>query len=83
MTSFQVTACKPAFHVLSIPRARYASSDLCAVVRFSGDSAFHTMVPEVSSRLKTYTSKIQKCAPVCVFGGGKANSTNDNDVRNY
>lgn len=76
-----MTACKPAFNVLSIPRGRYASSELRAFVRFSRDSAcHHTKVPEVSSRIKTYTSKVQRCAPVCVFGG-KGNSTNDNDVR--
>lgn len=83
MSSFQVTACKSAFNVLSIPRGRFALSEFRAVVRFSKDSAcYHTKVPEVSSRLKTYTSKIQRCAPVCVFGG-KGNSTNDNNVRNY
>ncbi|XP_074358385.1 uncharacterized protein LOC141697750 isoform X2 [Apium graveolens] len=80
MNSFQVTACKPGFNVLTIPRGRYASSELRNVVRFSRDSAcYYTKVPEVSLKLKTYTSKIQRSAPVCVFGG-KGNSTNDNDA---
>lgn len=81
MSSFQVTACKPAFNVLSIPHGQYASSGLHAFIRFSKNSACHfTKVPEVSCRLRTCTSGIQRCAPVYAFGG-KGNSTNDNDVR--
>ncbi|WOG86951.1 hypothetical protein DCAR_0206170 [Daucus carota subsp. sativus] len=77
MSSFQVLACKPSFNVFSIPRGRYSSLGLHSVVRFSRDSA--CQVPEFSSRLKTYTSGIQRCAPVFVFGG-KGNSTDDNDA---
>lgn len=75
-----MTACKPAFNVLSIPHGQYASSGLHAFIRFSKNSACHfTKVPEVSCRLRTCTSGIQRCAPVYAFGG-KGNSTNDNDA---